>query len=86
MAECVLAGRIGPKGDTGPRGATGPTGPQGPTGPAGSSGGGSLTISGKWERVSGTTVLTQLTFKGTTSGSITGIAEPGNPYSCTISI
>ena len=38
MAECILAGRRGLKGDTGPQGIQGPTGAtgiQGPQGPAG---------------------------------------------------
>lgn len=35
MAECILAGRRGPKGDTGPQGAQGPTGATGVQGPAG---------------------------------------------------
>ena len=34
MAECIISGRQGPKGDTGPQGEVGP---QGPTGPANTS-------------------------------------------------
>lgn len=32
MAECIISGRQGPKGDIGPQGATGPWGPVGPQG------------------------------------------------------
>lgn len=44
MAECIISGRQGPKGDTGARGPTGATGPQGPTGPAGSNGSSLFTL------------------------------------------
>ena len=37
MAECIISGRQGPKGDTGERGPQGEQGIQGPTGPQGSS-------------------------------------------------
>lgn len=37
MAECIISGRQGPKGENGPQGATGLQGPRGETGPAGQS-------------------------------------------------
>lgn len=36
MAECIISGRQGPKGDIGPQGIQGPQGERGPTGPSAS--------------------------------------------------